>query len=565
MCHASFFWDLRRTVVLLFVFLCCLPIFSEAAVTSDDCLGCHDTYKGYIHAGVSCTDCHTGIAELPHAEKLSKPSCRECHDAATKRFSASVHAKKRITCGECHNVHFLNQGAKQCASCHSSVSHRALPAAGRHLEKLPCVACHGRTTTIQGEMTLRLSEGKTVRKEEIDPDRNGLLDVAEWDAFQHLLNSEFKGGYTIEKTYPSTGDAHGIKAKPAACNDCHEARTRLRTFLLKVRDGFSYELPLDSRILIPDIPSPERYAETVHGKHGVVCSDCHASGISVDSTVCIRCHRRTYEVYDNSVHAKKGAASCSECHNPHNIEAYRDLTARERIAVCSRCHKDFIEKHRWLPNTTLHFNSLECTSCHSLGSEKSMVFFFARRGEKESLPLTFQDLAAMPGIAGKMTELGEVETGVRSAEIATLFGDLRKCLGPSVIVDASLLVTRAYHDYSVKSTREKACHVCHSEQARFYRSMYFALPHRYGRLYVPIHGSLWSSYPLRVAIDIVLIGHEKIKRADVNALFALPSKERSDYVKDLGYKWIDLAGVVLFLLVLVLVLLHLLIKILVRG
>ena len=123
-------------------------------------------------------------------------------------------------------------------------------------------------------------------------------------------------------------------------------------------------------------------------------------------------------------------------------------------------------------------------------------------------------------------------------------------------------MTKPYHDYSVKSTREKACHLCHSEQARFYHSMYFALPQGYGRLYVPIHGTLWSSYPLRVAIDVVLIGHEKIKRADVNALFALSSKERSDYVKDLGYKWIDLAGIVLFLAVPVLVLTHLLIKVL---
>lgn len=552
-------------VILLLVSICFfLPIFSQAAVTSEDCLGCHDTYKGYIHAGVSCTDCHTGIAEVPHAEKLSKPSCRECHVATVKRFNESAHAKKGLACMKCHEVHFLGKGAKQCASCHSSVAHRALPAAGKHLERLQCIACHGRTTKVKGEITLRLKEGSTLRDEGIDTDRNGLIDVVEWESFQYLLNSRYKGRHTIEKRYLSAGDVHDINVKAVLCKDCHETRTRFSKFSLRVRNSFSYEMPLDCRIIVPDIPSPDLYRRTVHGRHGVVCSDCHPAQGSIDATVCGRCHRNISETYDNSVHAKKGAASCTDCHNPHKVKAYRDLAARERIAVCSRCHKDFMEKHGWLPNTTLHFKSLECTSCHSLGSEKSMVFFFARRGGKENLPLAFQDLAAMPGIAGKMTELGETERGVRSAEIAALFGDLRKRLGPSVIVDASLLVTRPYHDYSVKTTREKACHLCHSEQARFYHSMYFALPQRYGRLYVPIHGTLWSSYPLRVAIDVVLIGHEKIQRADVKALFALSSKERSDYVKDLGYKWIDLVGIVLFLIVLLFVLLHLAIKFLVR-
>jgi len=195
----NLFWSLEPMVILLFIFLCSFPVVSHAAVSAEKCLGCHEAYKGSVHSELSCADCHGEVTKIPHAEKLSKPSCSECHDDRVKRFSSSVHAITGIGCKECHDVHFLNKTAKQ----------------------------------------------------------------------------------------------------------------------------------------------------------------------RIDAPVCVRCHKETCAVYDNSVHCKKGAVSCTGCHNPHNIKTYKELNANERMAVCSHCHKDYIEKHGWLPNTALHFNYLECTTCHS--------------------------------------------------------------------------------------------------------------------------------------------------------------------------------------------------------
>jgi predicted CXXCH cytochrome family protein len=553
-------------VILLFLLLCCFPLCSYAAVSSEDCHGCHDAYKGYVHAGVSCTVCHAGITDVPHAEKLPKPSCRKCHNDTVGRFSASVHDKKGISCKECHDAHFLNKGAKQCASCHREVQHRTLPSAGKHLSNLQCIACHGRVKNVHAEITLRFNEGKAIEKDQIDRDKNGLVDVAEWNALQALLESKFKGAYKFGRMYTVAGDAHQIQLKSALCKECHETRTRLNTYLLKVRDSLTYEVQLDPKAVIHDLPSLDRYPETVHGKHGVGCNDCHIDQVSIDDTACVRCHQKTYGVYDNSAHAKKGAASCKDCHNPHSIKAYKDLNAKERTAVCSRCHKDFLKKHEWLPNTSLHFNALECTTCHSPASEKSMVFFFARREGPNKVPLTFQDLAGIPGNGGMTRGFVEMKKNgiATSADIAGFFLDLQKSLGRNLLIDASIMVTKVHHDYSVKSMREKSCSLCHSEQAPFYRSMYLILPEKQGQLYLPVKGTLLSSYPLRMSLDMVLIGSDKIKRIDVDALFKLGRKERSEYMSDLGYKWIDLIGISWLLLVLLFVLLHLFLKVLVR-
>ena len=387
-------------VILLFVFLCCFPVVSHAAVTAEECLGCHEAYKGSAHSELTCTDCHGEVTKIPHAEKLSKPSCSECHDDRVKRFSSSVHGLKGIDCKDCHDVHFLNKGAKQ----------------------------------------------------------------------------------------------------------------------------------------------------------------------RIDATVCVRCHKETCEAYVNSVHAKKGTISCTECHNPHNIKVYKEQNEKERMAVCSRCHKDYMEKHRWLTNTALHFNYLECTTCHSPRSEKSIVFFFARRDGQKKVPLTFRDFTGILGTGGKIGMLAQIERDrvARSSDIEALFAVLQKGLGRDLLVDASILVTKVYHDHSVKGAAEESCGRCHSEEAPFYGSMYLILPVQQGNLYLPVKGTLLSSYPLQVVLDMVMIGQGKIKQADIDALFRLGAKERGNYVRELGYKWIDLVGLALLLLVLFFVSLHLILRVLIR-
>jgi len=34
------------------------------------------------HAGFGCSDCHGGVSEIPHAEKMPTVECSACHEAA---------------------------------------------------------------------------------------------------------------------------------------------------------------------------------------------------------------------------------------------------------------------------------------------------------------------------------------------------------------------------------------------------------------------------------------------------------------------------------------------------
>ena len=92
------------------------------AVDSEDCLTCHettlkDTTKTYhslvaqsAHSGMECTDCHTDIVELPHADTLGKVDCGVCHDQAAEDYKyhgrMAVGADKDIpSCSDCHGTH----------------------------------------------------------------------------------------------------------------------------------------------------------------------------------------------------------------------------------------------------------------------------------------------------------------------------------------------------------------------------------------------------------------------------------------------------------------------------
>jgi Cytochrome c3 len=67
-----------------------------AAPAKEDCLTCHgerdaqatdgrsvhveaQRVKAGVHGALSCSDCHAGISELPHAERLPPVDCGACH------------------------------------------------------------------------------------------------------------------------------------------------------------------------------------------------------------------------------------------------------------------------------------------------------------------------------------------------------------------------------------------------------------------------------------------------------------------------------------------------------
>jgi predicted CXXCH cytochrome family protein len=301
-----------------------------------------------------------------------------------------------------------------------------------------------------------------------------------------------------------------------------------------------------------------------HG--GMGCTDCHSTiadlphAEKLPRPVCAKCHEDIGRVYGLSAHAKAGAAQCLDCHNPHSLRPYKELRAAERISVCARCHSDYLKRHSWLPNTTLHFSYLECATCHSPRSQKSMVYSFAKKSGSVKTPLAYSQLAAASGgdplafVEGQRMGPDGHDTG-----IGKLFTALRQ-RDKDTIVDASIIVTKAYHDYSETLIKEKECVTCHSREAGFYDSMFFLLPGKESVHYVPMKGTLFSSYPIGTALDFFLLGEDKLTRQDFAAFLGL--RQGVTQHDSLGFKLIDLFGLVLMLLVLAAICVHVILRIL---
>lgn len=552
------------TGVYLVLCLLVLALPAMGAMKNEDCLECHEDYKTYVHGSVSCADCHADVTELPHKEKLKKPECEECHKTQTL-YAKSIHGKKGMGCKECHAVHYINKEKKYCASCHADVPHKSLPVKDIHLTRVQCVACHSAVTASEIEVSIAVPGNKKIGTLKVDRDGNGVIDAKEWSFVEAFLEQHYKGSYQINKSFIVRADVHAVTGKPVACGSCHIERKIFGKARLKSIGQTTYDLPADPKLFLEEIPSIERYKETVHGKRGVLCADCHVSTEKISDKVCINCHKELFNLYKYSEHGTKNAAQCTDCHNPHRIKSYKDLDAQERVAICARCHRNYISKHTWLPNTALHFHYLECTTCHSPESQKSMVFTFSRRTPQGESNLTYDEIKPLlpPGSeVSKMVDRNG-DGVVSSYELGNFFFRLREKLGKQLYLDGSILVTQVYHNFTVTRHHEKECIACHSKDAPFYASMFLVVPEQEGQLYIPVKDTVLSALPISLATDMALLGEEKIRREDVRRLLRIGSKEQPG-AEELGLKWIDLLGVTLAILVVCFVALHAVLRMVTR-
>ena len=545
-----------------------LSVPSSAGVKAEECLDCHDKYKGVSHKGVGCLDCHSSVTELPHAAKLPKPDCAGCHEKTVGLYRTDFHSTFGLACVRCHNVHFLEKGRKTCNSCHGNVKHAAMPSRQRHLGSVPCLSCHGRPDKTELRIRVTVKGKKAPDAATIDTNGNHLIDREEWRRFEGLLQHSFEGNYSMEKRYLTSGGFHTVTAKPAPCSTCHSEEGYFSDALLKVADSRSYEIPIDRRVFIPVLPASEDFSRTVHGENGVTCVDCHGSekktahGWKMDSTVCAKCHKDVSEARTQSVHVKKNAVVCVDCHNPHRIKSYRDLTAEARVAICARCHGNYLERHRWLPNTRLHFSYLECATCHSPGSQKSMVYYLAEEDSGVKVPLSYDRLVGLYGEdpARLITSGGDGETDSR---IGRLFALLKR-RNKHIIIDASIIVTKVYHNYTETRIKEKECLSCHSRQAEFYDSVLFRLPGKESANYIPVKGTVFSSYPIETFVDLFLLGEAKLTKRDFQVFFGLKEPPQAGRVVALSFKLIDFLGLSLTFLVVVGICVHVILRLTVK-
>jgi predicted CXXCH cytochrome family protein len=550
------FWYHQIMVFLvLLMFFLPLTAQSDATLPLDTCYACHDTYKNARHGNVTCTDCHGNIQSLPHDEKVEKPTCAQCHNKVLQSYTKSVHALKNMKCVDCHDTHSPSVEKKNCQQCHTGFKHRTLPSEKKHLSVLTCEACHASVQKSSIDVRVAVKKGTPFTKGTIDLDNNNILDKKEWN---NLLSFLQKDTYKIDTKYSAKSDVHGVKRRAKSCNACHAEGPLFKKALLKFSGVESFEISVEPKVFIPDLPSIEQFKKTLHGRKGITCSDCHTSQVKISDQVCISCHKTTYNVYKHTSHASSGATVCTDCHNPHSITTYKELNARERLNICTRCHQDYLTKHSWLPNTTLHFNYLECSTCHSPKSTKSIAFYFSYREGNTKRTLTHKDIKSVFTDAKDIASLIDTnrDRSVVSQELSDFFIELKRRTNKDIFIGSSLIVTNVYHDYSFVSGKGKVCGTCHSEDAPFYESMYLVIPEEKRQVYIPVKGTKLSALPAHLFVDLSLLGEEKIKRDDIRKLFILSGEERRSFIKELGLKWIDAIAIVFIIVALFCIILH---------
>ncbi len=542
------------------------PTISYSSIPTEECLGCHDKFNKFKHGKVTCIQCHNDISSLPHEEKLKKRSCNDCHNHTVKEYEGSAHSKGRLSCKGCHDVHFIKKQKKGCLDCHGNVSHDSLPSKEKHLKEMDCLACHGKTISSETIVDISINKKASIYNEIVDSDKNGFLNRSEWDKLQTILQKEHKDKYRIKKLYTVTSSPHSVMQKPVTCNECHNEKGLFRSVKITIYGKTSSVFSSDPKIFIPELLFIDSFKQTIHGKKGVVCSDCHVSQERINDTTCITCHGELYGIYKDTAHSKNGAALCTDCHNPHNTKAYRELSVADRLSTCVRCHSGYIEKHKWLPNTVLHFNYLECSTCHSPDSTKSMVFNFALIENGKETPFQYSNFKSIFGNDINLIDIidSDGDGNIFCKELASFFLNVRKKTKKDVTIKSSVIVTRVHHNYSEKNTKSGICKSCHSEDASFYESMFVSVPEKEKTVYIPVRGPVLSSFPTSVFIDMCLLGEGKIKTKDFYNILHTTGEKRFQTISDLGFKLIDLIGIALFLLILSGIVIHIILRILVK-
>ncbi|MGB6065016.1 MAG: cytochrome b/b6 domain-containing protein [Desulfomonilaceae bacterium] len=299
---------------------------------------------------------------------------------------------------------------------------------------------------------------------------------------------------------------------------------------------------------------PVKFKQSVHAENGIACTSCHdsISFINKNKAIpheigiepkCGKCHPKVNQQYSKSLHAQISKKICYSCHNPHYSVPFHQLSSEDRKIRCLNCH-DAYSTHRWLPQRQLHFDYLECATCHDLNAEIGAVFHIVEtnRPPGESI-LNYGKLAPFvePG-KGLVETLDQDGNGRLSpAEISSFLERLRKNGIPEASLDVRILVLRPTHNFTDKGEQTRDCSLCHSENARFYSKLVLEVPEKGGDFRtIPVDRQIFLLHgPGGVSQDFYLLGESKIRRKDLSDILEM--------FRQIGFKWIDLVGVLLIL------------------
>ncbi|NPA94179.1 MAG: hypothetical protein GXO58_01980 [Thermodesulfobacteria bacterium] len=553
-------------------------------------------YSGSVHGELECTDCHSDIEELPHRQYLAPVDCSECHPEVADQYRKSRHFKKsQKRCWQCHDPHSEppidelshKQRVAICKRCHGTPVHEWLPQPETHFKYLECTVCH--SPKAQKAMFLRFyveTGGKPVPVsysqlakalgpldddifKVMDINGNGTLDPFEIKAVLNKLEEAGLGPCGLKEEILVTSPYHNFTDRVKNIKDCAMCHTSLSPFYksveIEVPDGKGRykRFPVSREYLakMPPIPNQHTYLKSVHAENGVTCLDCHSEfkvlnemgRVKVKSpgiVVCANCHEEIMEQYKKSLHYRVSKKICYNCHNPHAVKPFTQLNAQQRRQICQKCHTDALKQHQWLSQPIVHFKYLECTMCHSPNATKGIIYYF--RGitaEGRPVRLTYKDLSSILGkpdvdIAKFMDRAGSGR--ISALELSSFLDTLNKNVKRTrnlkyVDMGVYLVVLKPVHNFTDRGLKAKECVVCHSADAPFYSKVLLEIPEKSGGIEtLPLDKSVLTGiHGIGGVSDFYLLGEHRLTKEDLEELWLT--------VKSIGYRWIDIIGVVIVL------------------
>lgn len=341
-------WGRLMLIILMSI---AFTVDSPAAPANGDCMECHETAAGEyanrydsafaysIHKDLNCVDCHKTIVDLPHAEKVEKVLCGDCHSSESETYR--VHGRLEIekdadlpTCAGCHGKHdILPSGDKES---------RTNP---RHLPET-CGRCHENLDLTKKHEILY---GKAVQVYESSVHGKAALGGVYTAA-------------TCNDCHSTNGTAHRILGPgnpessinhfniPKTCGRCHR----------NVENDF-WEGIHGKLVARGETDSP--VCTNCHGEHGIISPSDPRSPVSsarVAEATCAPCHESAFlnEKYGipsgrlkswvDSYHGLKSragdvtVANCPSCHGVHRILPHTDASSSINPAnlqeTCGHCH-----------------------------------------------------------------------------------------------------------------------------------------------------------------------------------------------------------------------------------
>jgi predicted CXXCH cytochrome family protein len=570
----------------------------------------YEQFRSTVHQELQCVDCHNDIGSLPHAQRLGLVNCAQCHQEIVGQYEKSKHARvSHRLCFECHNPHATTSFKKLtqkerigiCLQCHKKDGHRWLPQQKLHFQYLECTVCHS-PEAVKGLVYHLVSMEKDGKRSDlsylqldsfargyggdllkaIDSNGNGVIEAQEIDGFIARLKAQGIQSPRLDENVLVSQPYHNFTDEVKQIKDCTMCHVSGAPFYSQVmlrlpeKSGGWRFAKMDKAVVgkMPPIPSKGNYFATVHGKNGVECIDCHADltilrageGFTVKelkTPVCAQCHPKETKEYNGSLHANVSEKICFSCHDPHSSVPFMQLNVAQRQAICTKCHNPE-QGHGWLPQKALHFKYLECTMCHAPQAEKGIIFYL-QKVDKEGTAerLDYNGVAKLWGAArpdvGKLLD-SDNNGFLEDREVLSFLTALnKKNPGENIELGVRAVVLKPSHDYTGIGTKVKDCSLCHSAQAKFYSKLIMEIPEQEGGIRtLPIDKSILAGiHPIPITSDFYLLGESKISKRDISDILFI--------VRKIGYKWLDVIGILFILGGLGFVTLHSTLRIITRG